>query len=108
MELNPNRQKTNRSNAADNLAAGADTFRQRAAVYGDSYVKFGAVMAALFPCGLRVEPADEESFIRLGVFVQIVSKVTRYAEQLSAGGHKDSAHDLMVYGAILEEVTANK
>jgi len=92
-------------NAEENLAAGAKTFAQRHKAYGDSYVRFGHVMAGLFPKGLRIEPGDVDGFNRLGVFVQVVSKATRYAESLEQGGHEDSAHDTMVYGAILEELT---
>ena len=46
-----------------------------------------------------------DGFNRLGVFVQCISKVARYASSLPKGGHLDSAHDLMVYAAMLEEVT---
>lgn len=87
------------------LAAGAETFRERNALYGNSYHSFGEVMAALFPAGLHIEPGDVAGFNRLGVFNMIVSKMCRYAEQFPAGGHTDSAHDTMVYGAMLEELT---
>ena len=90
---------------AENLEAGAATFREHDAVYGPSYIRFGGVMDELFPDGLEISPRDVRSYIRLGVLVQIVSKISRYAESMTSGGHKDSAHDIMVYGAILEQVT---
>lgn len=93
------------SRAPDFLEAGAETFRQRNAIFGDTYLLFGPAMAAAFPEGLKIEPGDVESFNRLGVWVQCMGKLLRYGPQLSSGGHRDSAHDLMVYGAILEEVT---
>lgn len=96
------------SKATDNLEAGAATFRQRNKKYGDSYLSFGAVMAILFPKGLNIKPGDVESFNRLGVYVQVISKACRYATTLTAGGHQDSAHDIMVYGAMLEEVTKDE
>lgn len=91
--------------APDLLAEGAETFRQRNAVYGDTYLEFGKACAALFPNGLRVEAGDVEGFNRLGVFVQCLSKVARYSANINTGGHPDSAHDLMVYAAMLQEVT---
>lgn len=93
------------STVAENLEAGAATFRERDAVYGPSYIRFGQVMDGLFPEGLHIQKGDINSHIRLGVFVQLISKMTRYAETLQDGGHEDCAHDIMVYGAILESVT---
>lgn len=91
--------------APDALEAGAQTFRERNATYGDNYLSFGAVMTGMFPDGLKIEPGDAAAFTRLGVFIQCASKLTRYAQNLTRGGHADSAHDLMVYAAMLEEVT---
>jgi len=95
----------NAKRAPDFLEAGAETFRQRNAVYGDTYLEFGRMCAAIFPDGLHVDAGDAEGFNRLGVFVQALSKVARYAANVNKGGHQDSAHDLMVYAAMLEEVT---
>ncbi len=91
--------------ASDNLEAGAKTFLERNATYGNSYLTFGAVMAALFPRGLNIDAGNVDGFNRLGIYVQIVSKCCRYATSIADGGHADSAHDIMVYGAMLEEVT---
>ena len=94
--------------APEILEEGAATYRQRNAIYGDNYLKFGNVMAAMFPEGLAIYGKDE--FNKLGVFIQVVSKVTRYAEQLGVGkhGHYDSALDLCVYAAMLAELTKEK
>jgi hypothetical protein len=46
-----------------------------------------------------------DGFNRLGVFVQCLSKLTRYAENMNTGGHYDSALDLSVYAAMLAELT---
>ena len=91
--------------AEENLTAGAKTFAERAAMYGHSYTKFGLVMEDLFPKGLHIKAGDVDSYNRLGIFTQIITKCCRYAETLTEGGHEDSAHDIMVYGAILEELT---
>jgi hypothetical protein len=86
------------------MRAAAATYEERNKLYGDNYKKFGGVMLALFPDG----PPDlvtKMDWNRFGVFFQIASKVTRYAENLTTGGHRDSAHDISVYGAMLEELT---
>jgi hypothetical protein len=89
--------------AADILATASKTYRERNAVYGDNYKHFGKVMKGLFPRGLHVESIDDWN--RLGVLVQVASKLSRYAQNFSAGGHVDSAHDAAVYAAILQELT---
>jgi hypothetical protein len=81
----------------------AATYEQRNRLYGDNYKKFGDVMKAIYPQGIALYGVDE--FNRFGIFVQCISKLTRYAESLTKGGHKDSAHDLSVYAAMLEELT---
>lgn len=90
---------------AENLSRGAKTFKERNAVYGGSFLTFGGVMSALFPDGMKISALDNDAFNRLGVFVQIIGKCCRYAAKFGSGGHTDSAHDLMVYAAILESLT---
>jgi hypothetical protein len=94
---------TTQKNAADLLSDMADTYRERNAIYGDSYKTFGAVMKGLFPNGLLITKEDE--FNRLALMTLCVSKMQRYAAQFKVGGHQDSAHDLAVYAAMLEELT---
>lgn len=88
------------------LEEAAATYRQRNSLYGDNYKKFGQIMSILYPQWLML--SKEEDFNRLGIFVQCLSKLTRYAENLENGGHKDSAHDLCVYAAMLEELTDDR
>jgi hypothetical protein len=85
------------------LRDGAQTYEQRNKLYGDNYKKFGSVMKTIFPSGLTLE--CKEDFNRYGILVQCLSKLMRYAEQIEYGGHRDSAHDLCVYAAMLEELT---
>ena len=85
------------------LRDAAATYEQRNRLYGDNYKRFGDVMAALFPNGIELKNKDDWN--RFGVFFHVVGKVTRYAVNLKAGGHKDSAHDITVYAAMLEELT---
>lgn len=90
-------------NAADILDSAAQTYRERNKLYGDNYKHFGFAAAALFPDGLLVTSPEEWN--RLGIFVQCLSKLSRVAGNLHAGGHLDSAHDLSVYAAMLQELT---
>ena len=91
-------------NAGRLLQAAARTYLKRNAVYGNNYKEFGRVMQGLFPRGLTL--TTEEEWNRFGVFVMVMVKVTRYAQNFKRGGHADSAHDLAVYAAMLEELTS--
>lgn len=84
------------------LRESAQTFEERNKVYGDNYRKFGRVMAAIFPEGIELRTAEDHN--RFGVFVQMVGKVTRYAENFNRGGHSDSLLDLAVYSQMLREL----
>ncbi len=91
--------------APEILSAAAETFAQRNAVYGDNYLRFGAAFLGLFPDGRIPAIEDRATMDRLQLMMQILNKLTRYAEQLHNGGHQDSAHDIVVYAAMLEEMT---
>jgi hypothetical protein len=88
------------------LRKAATTYEERNRLYGDNYKKFGPVMEAIFPKGVALRSAEDHT--RFGVFVQCVSKLTRYSENFDRGGHADSAHDLSVYAAMLEELTRDR
>lgn len=85
------------------LRQAATIFEQRNAMYGNAYKRHGNIMMAMFPDGLTLNDSDD--WTRFGVFVMCVSKLNRYASNLKNGGHKDSAHDLSVFAAMLEELT---
>lgn len=89
--------------APDLLEAGAATYRERNKTYGDNYKQFGHLMVALFPDGLPREMSAND-WNRFAVFMHILTKVSRYAVSFKTG-HVDSAHDAMVYSAMLEELT---
>ena len=86
--------------AADILAAMAETFRERNKVYGDNYKRVGAVMAAMFPHG--VELLTEEDYNVWHLFELMVVKLTRFAN--SGLTHEDSIHDAAVYAAMVESL----
>lgn len=86
----------------DMLRQSAQTYEERNQLYGGNYKRFGPVMALLFPKGIELMSDDDHN--RFGVFVQIVSKLTRYAENFRAGGHDDSLLDMTVYATMLREL----
>ena len=86
----------------DMLRDAANIYEERNKLYGDNYKRFGYIMKELFPQGLKLEGPDD--FNRYGVFVQVVSKITRYAENFTRGGHADSLDDMAVYAMMLQEL----
>lgn len=93
-----------RITGADVLQEAADTFRERNKVYGDNYLRVGAVMAALFPNGLTVK--TEHDWNRLHIFLLDIVKKTRYVQNW-VDGHNDSVRDATVYSAMLESIDRN-
>lgn len=85
------------------MAEAAETFKQRNALYGDSYKHFHEVMQVLFPEGLTLKTDDE--WRRFGILFYLIGKVVRYCNNFTEGGHVDSAHDSGVYSFMLEELT---
>lgn len=90
------------SKVGDQLRAMADLYDERNKLYKDNYMKFGRIMDALFPDGLMIKGVKDWN--RLGMFVQVMSKQTRYAAQWDEGGHADSMDDTSVYAQMLREV----
>ena len=84
------------------LRKAIDTYKERNAVYKDTYKIRGKVMEAIFPDGVVLKTAKD--FNRFGMFTGVISKMIRYAAQLDNGGHYDSAHDAEVYAAMLNEI----
>jgi len=87
------------------LRDAASIHEQRNEIYGANYKKFGNIMTALFPNGLKVK--TKQDFDRLGVLIPIVSKIGRYAQNFDVlGGHPDSLDDIAVYAMMLRELDA--
>lgn len=82
------------------MAAAEATFAERGKTYGDAYLTYGKIMEALFPHGITLK--GEDAFGRFALFFHCVNKIQRFAQNIEAGGHVDSAHDLCVYAAMLE------
>ena len=97
-----------KKNATEILKDAFETHQQRASIYGDNYKRFGKVFINIFPDSKLPEIKTVEDANRLQLFMQILNKMTRYAENLTKGGHQDSARDIIVYAALLEEMTDEK
>lgn len=87
------------------LRSAANLYEERNAIYGDNYKRFGATMLSLFPDGLTLN--DAANWNRLGILVQMVAKLTRYAPNFNRGGHNDSLDDLTVYSMMLMELDSD-
>jgi hypothetical protein len=88
------------------LRESAATYEERNKVYGDNYKRFGYVMSALFPHGIHLNSGEDLN--RLGILVQVVSKISRYCESFHKTGHDDSLLDLAVYATMLRELDDEK
>jgi hypothetical protein len=91
--------------ADEYLSEGAETFRDRNAVYGNNYLNVGKAMVGFFPDGLEIKTADDWN--RLHIFLLAVVKKSRYCNNWNKGGHEDSIHDSMVYDAMLASIDAD-
>lgn len=83
------------------LRGAAALYEERNKLYGDNYKRFGTAMAAMFPDGLIIKTAEDWN--RLGIYVQVAAKFTRYANMWSSG-HKDTVDDIAVYAMMLQEL----
>jgi hypothetical protein len=83
------------------LAAAAELYAEKNRVYGDNYLHFGHIMSGLYPEG--VELTTEQDWTRMGIILNLVTCLSRYCH--APRGHVDSARDLTVYAAMLQELT---
>lgn len=80
----------------------ANLFQERNKQYGSNYLQFDAVLRALFPYGIHVTENGE--FGRLMLVMHLVTKLTRYTQNMQQGkGHADSLDDMAVYAMMLQE-----
>lgn len=81
-----------------------ELYSERNKLYKDNYKHFGKVMVGLFPNGLTLK--TQEEFLRIGLFIHMMTKATRYSNQFGEGGHIDSLDDITVYAQMLQECDA--
>lgn len=89
------------------LENATDLFRERNALYGDTFIKVGYVMEVMFRDVEMPLPRDMDShdWNRMDKLMQIAGKLCRYASNMGSGGHMDSAQDMIVYAAMLQNFT---
>lgn len=80
--------------------------RERAQIYGQNYKEGGQRLAAFFPRGLTLKTSEDFGWFHL--FVQLDSKLSRYAQSrmINGEGHADSLSDIAVYALLLQEIDA--
>lgn len=87
------------------LQSAAETFLERGKVYGSSYKDYnGNLLMALFPNGIELKTRHD--FNRFACVSTILAKLGRYCNNWHNGGHVDSAHDIINFAAMLEELTS--
>jgi hypothetical protein len=89
-------------NALELIQKAAETYKERNAVYGDSYIRHGKIMAEIFPNGVVLQ--TENDFARFSIFNLMIAKLARYTSNGKFEGHLDSIHDIGVYCFVLEEL----
>lgn len=88
----------------ERLAALGKIYKDRNAVYGDTYKNFGHAMVAFFPRPITLSTPEEWN--RMAMFFHVADKLARYAGSFESGGHVDSLDDLSVYSQMLQEYDA--
>lgn len=91
--------------APDHLENGADTFRERNQLYGNNYLNTGKLMHQMFPNGLELNSEKDWDFLcaLLNCQMKLLRAAVHYSMKKEA--HADSIHDLMVYSAMMAEIT---
>jgi len=82
------------------------TFTGRSKIYGEAYKNIGPMMKSVFPEGVTL--LTEGDFSRFYALLMTMNKMNRYASRIESGGHQDSAHDAVVYSAMLESFTGEE
>lgn len=89
--------------AHDMLREAAKIYEERKTVYGDNYKHVGKTLSGLFPHGIHIDSDDEVELNRLHLIMHMISKLSRYCQNASRGGHVDSLDDLAVYAMMAQE-----
>ena len=90
------------------LLEGAVLFEERNFLYKDNYHNFGKLLLLLFRNQTIPQIKSSGDAARLNVMINCLCKLQRYGYNFDTGGHEDSAKDLKVYAAMLEEITMEK
>jgi len=91
-------------NVPEMLIEASNLYKERNALYGDNYKRFGPALHSLIS-SVKIDNPDD--FNRFALLTQIFSKMSRYCQLFSEGGHDDSLDDLAVYAMMLKELDAS-
>lgn len=94
--------ETTKPNAAGRMMNAAELYHDKGKIYGHSYRNFGPVLEKMFPKGLFVKTADDWN--RLGLFMMIMHKNMRLANNLLDTDSTESPTDAGVYNFMMAEV----
>ena len=83
------------------LAEMEQTYRQRNEQYGSNFLDFGFIMVKLFENPRSKVKLNADEWVKLGLLVQIVSKLTRYVQSDSLDTKLDTLKDMAVYAQML-------
>ena len=88
----------------ERLHAVAELYADRNTIYQNTHVRFGRIMEAMMPEGLKIADADDWS--RVFLLVMRVAKEDRHCRVLAMGGgaHTDSMNDLAAYSQMTNEL----
>lgn len=94
----------NKTIVPDLLKQKIDLFIAKGKEYNHTYKQFGDVWEALFPNGYQCKTAEQANFF--GIYHMLIHKLIRLAGKLDIPAEIsiDSAKDIQVYGAMLEEL----
>ncbi len=97
------------SGVAGILMEAATTYQRKNGQYKGNYEHIGNLLLALFAhTGGIPHFKTAEELNRLYLIIFCLAKLQRYCSLFETGGHKDSAHDLIVYAGMLEDMTKEK
>lgn len=86
---------------AKDLEGKAKLYAAKNAEYGDTYKAVGHVLEQIFPEGIELCSPEDQN--RYAIFITMVSKMCRYANNWNKG-HADSLDDISVYAMMLKEL----
>lgn len=94
----------NNSLVPDLLRKKIETFEAKGKQYKHTYKQFGKVWVALFPDGFKVDTVEQANVF--GIYHMLIHKMIRLSGKLQTPSELsiDSAQDLQVYAAMLEEL----
>jgi hypothetical protein len=91
-------------NVPEMLIEASNLYKERNALYGDNYKRFGPALHSLIS-SVKIDNPDD--FNRFALLTQIFSKMSRYCQLFAEGGHDDSLDDMAVYAMMLKELDAS-